>query len=497
MVSRQANTKYAVILPFLLSFYLVFRVYAINLAEVGISEFLVVFLFYLAFCLVIYLPIRLVLRDDIKASLLTTAVVFLNATYGLFKFLGWGLGLHFINRRLMFIVTAIMVVVIAFVIIRGKNLLSGLKFTYFFVLTLLAFSLIIFFSNVFSPALPIKINTLDKDLIGIGKTNVSISPEGKRDVYFIIIDNYLGHKQLKECFNYDNSKFIFELRKRGFYVPEDSRCNYPWTSLSLATTLNMNYLPDSIITTPELRHLLWNNRVLELFSRLGYTTNTVTLGKYSPPMKYVDHQYRTLLSQFVEEIMMQTYTGEIARRTFLKVNAAERTLITFDILHSIVNRDDNDIAFTYAHLLTTHGPFIFTPNGELHDNVSPEWQPKEYSDRYFDQIEFVNKKLLALVDNMLQREPRPVIILQSDHGRLIDTNKIESIDHLISILNAIYFPDGDYSLLYDTITSINTFPVFLKKYLDTSVELKEDKSYFITKDKRRYKFQITDISNIR
>ena len=41
---------------------------------------------------------------------------------------------------------------------------------------------------------------------------------------------------------YDNSAFISDLEKMGFYVAKCSQSNYPRTDVSLGSSLNMDYL---------------------------------------------------------------------------------------------------------------------------------------------------------------------------------------------------------------------------------------------------------------
>ena len=62
------------------------------------------------------------------------------------------------------------------------------------------------------------------------------------DVYFLILDGYGSTSSLKKDLNYDNSKFIEILNKKGFFVASDSHSNYPQSFLSIPSTMNMKYL---------------------------------------------------------------------------------------------------------------------------------------------------------------------------------------------------------------------------------------------------------------
>ncbi len=67
------------------------------------------------------------------------------------------------------------------------------------------------------------------------------------DIYYIILDGYTRADILQELYNYDNSDFLNELEKRGFYIAHSSRANYTDTVYSIASSLNMiqiNTLPE-------------------------------------------------------------------------------------------------------------------------------------------------------------------------------------------------------------------------------------------------------------
>ena len=90
-----------------------------------------------------------------------------------------------------------------------------------------------------------------------------VRPENPPDVYYFILDSYGREDLLQQAYGYDNSEFISELEKRGFYVPKCSQSNYVRTELSLGSSLNMQYLPDlsDSFNKPEStsRTVLWDS----------------------------------------------------------------------------------------------------------------------------------------------------------------------------------------------------------------------------------------------
>jgi hypothetical protein len=59
------------------------------------------------------------------------------------------------------------------------------------------------------------------------------------DVYYIILDGYVRSDILLSNYGFDNSEFSENLEDRGFYIADQSYSNYPFTILSVPSTLNM------------------------------------------------------------------------------------------------------------------------------------------------------------------------------------------------------------------------------------------------------------------
>jgi hypothetical protein len=155
--------------------------------------------------------------------------------------------------------------------------------------------------------------------------------------------------------------------------------------------------------------------------------------------------------------------------------------------------------FAYIHLVMPHPPFIFTEEGEYIPQDIPlywgvkdaEWKlfegrsAEDYVRYYTNQLIYADKRILESVENILAYSPEPpIVILQSDHGpaSLLDwANPTDAaVQERMSILNAYYFPKQDYSILYKTITPVNTFRIVFNEYFGTNYEFLEDKNYFST-----------------
>ena len=132
-----------------------------------------------------------------------------------------------------------------------------------------------------------------------------------------------------------------------------------------------------------------------------------------------------------------------------------------------------------------HAPYIFGPNGE---NVTPgnslndePWNPKK---AHIDQIKFANKKLIPLINKILEQNSNSIIILQGDTGSAFNGNwNSPSNDFIIermSNLNAIYFPDGNYDSFKNMNTPVNTFRIIFNEFFDANYLPLENKMYWST-----------------
>lgn len=88
----------------------------------------------------------------------------------------------------------------------------------------------------------------------------------------------------------------------------------------------------------------------------------------------------------------------------------------------------------------------------------------------------------TISDILTKSKSSPIIIIQGDHGSGVegDWESIENsnLDERLSILNAYFFPNGNYDSLYPSITPVNSFRVVLNQFFDTDFDLLVDESYY-------------------
>lgn len=325
--------------------------------------------------------------------------------------------------------------------------------------------------------------------------------EALPDIYYIVPDGYARDDVLSEFYHHDNSGFLDQLRNRGFYIAEASSCNYSQTDLSLASSLNSIYL-DSIadLVSGESQSyaptywLIGNNWVGNFLRSKGYRyaqiyTNWV--GTESSDIADLEYAYvpRWMGSEFAHVLLGTTALHG------LRPDLAEFHLYGLNTISQLA--DVPGPTFLFAHVLMPHNPYIFDREGNARANVPLHLRRSSAVKRalqtgapgqeYADQLAFLNRKILQVVDDILERSPfRPIIIIQGDHGweqtRFTPrdqqpTGKLRMISRM-SILNAYYVPEEVRRGLYASITPVNTFRLLLSRFFEVDLELLPDRNYY-------------------
>ncbi len=335
------------------------------------------------------------------------------------------------------------------------------------------------------------------------------------DIYYIILDRYASASTLEEEFHVDNSAFIDYLKGKGFYVAEESLTNYPKTFQSLASSLNMKHLTyltdelgrDTATRTPVYK-MLENYEAWRVLKAQGY--NFIHIGSSWEPTRY--NKYADVnFTVYPAEFMMMLYRNTVleplgAKLTLLDEREMERRAILrkFEAIAEIPEREGPN--FVFAHMLLPHAPYLFGPQGETITEEQEE--ARTFKENYLNQLLFTNQKVKTLVDQILSRSERPpIIILQADEGPFIpylhefggagtDWRQLSdgAVKTHMRILNAYYLPDTEpETILYPSITPVNSFRVIFDHYFDTNYGLLADESYIFEDTLHPYTFiNVTD-----
>ena len=335
-------------------------------------------------------------------------------------------------------------------------------------------------------------------------------------VYYIILDRYADEEILKEDFNFDNTNFIDFLQKTGFYVARDSYTNYPKTFLSLAASLNMEYLDELSKNYKDknewslMYEHIYNHKVLRYLNSKGY--EVVHFGDWWEPTrinKYADkniNYYGTgVMDEFANKLIETTLIFPIIKQDptwYDKVRNGH--LFKFDGLAKISTTKGPK--FIFAHVILPHEPYVFGANCEPVNKKVKLGTPEEKV-AYINQLKCTNKKVKVLISQIINNSnPKPMIILQSDEGPFdeefrggvggkIDWAKLstKSLRSHLKILNAYYLPETENSNLYPTITPVNSFRLIFNRYFDANFETLPDKIFMIPSMDKPYIY--IDVTN--
>lgn len=483
--------------PLLIAAYPVVALLAYNIEEIKVVVALRSLALSLLAGVVLFFIFKALFKDRDKAALLTSLTLILFFSYGhVYNFLkqptsgGLSLGRHRILAPIWLGAFALII----FWIKRATGSLQNwnrlLTLVAVVALLLPLAQIGVFFVRVLT------VTTEPQSQVSISE--VSLPPNRPApDVYYIILDAYARDDTLKDEFNLDTTPFISQLEAMGFFVARCAQSNYAQTQLSLASSLNMNYLQDIDPSySPEqktrvgMEELIRHSAVRKAFESLDYQIIAFETGfkgtqwedadLYLSPSSDVFHAMQIAGGPNGFEVMLlRTSAGllladgvnilpKFLQPDFDNPRKIHRDLILYDFeqLSTLPSRPGPK--FVFAHLVIPHPPYVFGPNGEFTD------VDKEYVLGYRDQVLYLNKRLLELIPEMIAASPTPpVIILQGDHGSIGSKPNTRT-----TIFNAYYLPDESAQALHDDISPVNTFRVVFNTYFGGDYNILEDVSYY-------------------
>lgn len=325
------------------------------------------------------------------------------------------------------------------------------------------------------------------------------------DIYYIILDGYARSDVLKDIYDYDNSDFLRELTERGFYIADSSFSNYNSSAQSLASTLNLDYL-HRVLATERSRFsrmptaiMLENNRVMIHLRKYGYKTVAFSTGYTPTELENADYYFSPglTLSEF-QNHLLNTTPWPLAAGLFKSQYDLYRERLNYTMSKVTDLGGVPSPKFVYAHISCPHPPFVFSEHGKP---IQPDWPITiadgshyfyrtegtldDYLTGYRNQVAYISRRIVDVVDSIVAGSSQPpVIILQADHGpgsrlhwqSLADTDLKERF----SILNAYLLPGVDTTLLYESISPVNSFRILLNHYFGTEYQRLPDQYYFTT-----------------
>ena len=492
--------------PFILALYFPLTLFYLNIEEAAISSIGRAIVFTVAFSALTFLVARLVSKSWGKAALFASFVIFLFFTYGHLQNLAQNItiGSVSIGRHRYMIPLWITLFALGALWLRRIKAESATTTLNTIALTLVAFTTIQI--AIFQVRAAQAFASAPTEVAAAPASNVITAPGNLPDVYYIILDSYGRQDNLLKDYKLDNSEFIRQLEGMGFVVPTCAQSNYDHTVYSLTSSLSMSYLedlgfevfPEAKFTKTDLHPFLKHSAVRRKFEEMGYAT--ATFKSVYPQLDITDTTYyydyflqsgdagETETLSFYYLFLRTTaflplveynevnpeLTGNLPAfvSTWLPTGNMlsdrnyrqyQQNVYLLDVLRNMPAVPGPK--FVYAHLFTTHQPFVFTPTGAFRGIGT------EDNKAYRNQVLYANTIMPAIIKDILENSAvPPIIVIQGDHS-------YSEKEERVKIFNAYYLPDGGSKIVYPEITPVNSFRAIFNRYFGGDYELLEDITY--------------------
>ena len=512
--------KKIILHPFLFALYPVLSLLSFNVSQTLFSDTLRSFAAVFLFAFILFTFFRFFIKDWYKAGLLTAGALLFFFSYGhvISLLRGFSIGPVLIGRTVVLLpLWGLLFIVFAWWIIRRQdiqNLTMTFNLVGLFLLTLPLYTVSTYY---------LQAELIRRSQRAEASANLLQQFKGEPpDIYYIILDMHARTDVLQAIYGYDNSWFIDALTQKGFYIAEQSTSNYSSTLQSIASSLNMDYInylqdrygPDSNNREP-LGLLLKENRVLKLFAENGYQLSAFQSDDFYTEFRHVEHYVKPSedeIKQYQNFWALNSFEGILMQSTLLRVLydldlvssefVQQKTLETpydlhrLTILHTVEHLPDfsrqNGTFFVFAHIIAPHPPYVFGRNGEKINHDVPyslsgpgrQNGGPENIKLFVDQLHYIDTLVLEMVNEMLSRsDTPPIIIIQGDHGPVSYVGEDEIVKSNMkeqhAILNAYYFPEQKYDLLYPSVSPVNSFRILFNTFFGGDYQLLPDKNYFI------------------
>lgn len=337
------------------------------------------------------------------------------------------------------------------------------------------------------------------------------------DIYHFVFDRYGSEDTLLRHYGTEAPIYGF-LEDQGFYVARGSRSNYNRTAHSLASTFYMDYL-GFLASDPRVDGANWqalypmldDHRAARFLRARGYEVlqwGSWWVGTYRNPVAARNRPHgfsefgmvylrRTALRPLFhllpdtpltmrldwDNAQCQRVAAQVEEIKALAGQAGERA------------REGSAPVYVFAHILVPHGPEVFTRDGGCLS--LDEWVERGERQGYVDQVAYADRIIEELVAALkAEGQPPPAILIQADEGPFPPRDSRvpwqdaspEELRIKTGILNAYFFPNGDYGQLRPDITPVNSYRALFNAEFGTDFPLLPDRTFVFPDDRRLYEF---------
>lgn len=365
--------------------------------------------------------------------------------------------------------------------------------------------------------------------------------KSKPNIYYLLFDRYANATTLKNDYNYDNSNLMNFLGKQGFVTRDNAYANYPFTMMSVSSTLAMDYHTKigaqfkndakPMQAAFAYRSILDHPPVAQELQKNGYNYNQVSswwdftrnipqandqpsdsfrLRIFGKNYWLSDLQRDIVNKSILSPLLLHgiTFGKHVAIQYQLDRNPVQNFYAETHAVTDIANASSTSKPqFTFAHFLSPHDPYIFDKNGNTpsYDQNRTDFGADE-NVKYINQLTYLNTQIKQLVSTIRSKDPSAVIVLQADEGPYPKQFRGElTADHYYNPINlplqnmrqkfgvlaSYYLPGVSAQAKTSPIdSSVNAFRYVLDHYLGYQMPLLPDCQFAVGDKYNLYTYQL-------
>lgn len=311
---------------------------------------------------------------------------------------------------------------------------------------------------------------------------LALSQQEKRpNVYYMIFDEYANFDGISHYYGYDNQLFLDFLTERRFNISQSTHNSDYFTMTVVPDLLNLDDVVNRSMPEEVKMQYLENPKLYQLLQAAGYQRHII-----SAPA-FLDEQGAQTTFTGNEGGYTERIDRLVLANTAWYPFMAQGNNETADMMNRALEalQDAPDFGasnqFTLAYFSLPHADYVFDEDG----NLNPTAKLNDWEDRsvYLGQFKYTTKRIMAIVDEIVKRDPDSVIIIQSDHGcrpvyhqwsvtgKTFDIPQ-EDIELMRSSLNVVYYRGEPLQI--EGLSGVNTLRAVMNQLLGTDYPMLPD-----------------------
>jgi hypothetical protein len=320
---------------------------------------------------------------------------------------------------------------------------------------------------------------------------------GRENVYYVVLDGYAGSSVLLKYFNYRLEPFLREMDALGYWHASAARTNYVTTYVSLAATLEMDYVVREGSPRYRDRRGFFPNvlaqvpppRVVRQLTAAGYEFyhwgNAWAPCAPTLTVRCIDEASTD--ADFAKRIVSAFLAPTKVPQALYRMHAVSSTN-PFPELELVVKRlvSRKRPFFLFVHHISPHPPYR-RPDCSSEPGIAGLYGGREEHDRsgYTHSIDCVNEEVVSLSRTIQASDPNAIVVFQADHGSDFavdwdvtgDKWSDAAVDERSGILNLVKVPQPCRDWLRLSLSQINTMRLVMGCLARTAPEYLDDRTY--------------------